>query len=98
MNLYKECTEKSYSFLVIDNTLVSDKSFTFQKESYRKNIKTNNEIDDKIRDKKLQYDINRKAAKIPASGKIDKHEDFTGKEILPPHQKRVIEQAEFILL
>ena len=53
-------------------------------------------IDDKIRDKKLQYDINRKAAKIPASGKIDKHEDFTGKEILPPHQKRVIEQAEFI--
>ena len=53
-------------------------------------------IDDKIRDEKLQYDINRKAAKIPASGKIDKHEDFTGKEILPPHQKRVIEQAEFI--
>ena len=43
MNLYKECTEKPYSFLVIDNTLVSDKSFTFQKESYRKNIKTNNE-------------------------------------------------------
>ena len=44
MNLYKECTEKPYSFLVIDNTLVSDKSlFTFQKESYRKDIKTNNE-------------------------------------------------------
>ena len=53
-------------------------------------------IDDKIRDKKLQYDINRKAAKIPASGKIDKHEDFTGKKILPPHQKRVTKQAEFI--
>ena len=32
--------------------------------------------DDKIRDEKLQYDINREAAKISAlsSGKIDKHE------------------------
>ena len=42
-------------------------------------------IDDKIRDEKLQYDINREAAKIsPLSpGKIDKHEYLTGKEILP---------------
>ena len=33
-------------------------------------------IDDKIRDEKLQYNINRKAAKISAlsSGKIDKYE------------------------
>ena len=32
-------------------------------------------IDDKIRDEKVQNDINREAAKIPASssGKIDKH-------------------------
>ena len=32
-------------------------------------------IDDKIRDEKLQYDINREAAKIPvlSSAKIDKH-------------------------
>ena len=32
-------------------------------------------IDSKIRDKKLQYDINRETAKIPAlsSGKIDKY-------------------------
>ena len=36
-------------------------------------------IDDKIRDEKLQYDINRKAAKISAlsSGKIDKYEHLT---------------------
>ena len=42
-------------------------------------------IDDKIRDAKLQYDIKRKAAKITAlsSGKIDKYEYLTGKEILP---------------
>ena len=33
-------------------------------------------IDDKIRDEKLQYDINKEAAKISAlsSGKIDKHD------------------------
>ena len=33
-------------------------------------------IDNQIRDKKLQYDINRKAEKISAlsSGKIDKYE------------------------
>ena len=41
-------------------------------------------IDDKMRDEKLQYDINREAAKIPAlsSGKIDKYEFLAGEEIL----------------
>ena len=36
-------------------------------------------IDDKIRDKKLQYDINRKEGKISAlsSEKIDKYEYLT---------------------
>ena len=53
--------------------------------------------DDKIRDEKLQYDINREAAKISAlsSGKIDKYEYLTGEEILPSDQRRVIEQAKF---
>ena len=42
-------------------------------------------IEDQIRDEKLQYDINRQAAKISAlwSGKIDKYEYLTGEEILP---------------
>ena len=37
-------------------------------------------IEDQIKDEKLQYDINRKAAKISAfsSGKIDKYEYLTG--------------------
>ena len=50
-------------------------------------------IDEKIRDEKLQYDINREAAKILAlsSGKIDKYEYLTGEEILHPDQRRVIE-------
>ena len=54
-------------------------------------------IDDKIKDEKLQYDINREAAKISAlsSGKIDKYEYVTGEEIIPPHQRREIEQATF---
>ena len=54
-------------------------------------------IDDKIRDEKLQYDINRDAAKISAlsSEKMDKYEYLTGEEIPPPDQRRVIEQAKF---
>ena len=37
-------------------------------------------IEDQSRDEKLQYDVNREAAKISAlsSGKIDKYEYFTG--------------------
>ena len=52
-------------------------------------------IDDKVRDEKLQYDINRGAAKITelSSGKIDKYEYLTGEEILPSNQKQIIEQA-----
>ena len=40
-------------------------------------------IEDQIRDEKLQYNINRKAAKITvlSSGKIDKYEYLTGEEI-----------------
>ena len=46
--------------------------------------------DDQIEDEKLQYDINREAAKKSAlsSGKIDKYEYLTGKEILPSNQKQ----------
>ena len=45
----------------------------------------------------MQYDINREAAKISAlsSGKFDKYEFLTGEEILPPDQRRVIEQVKF---
>ena len=43
-------------------------------------------IDDKIRDEKLEYDINGEAAKMSAlsSGKIDKYEYLIGKDVLPP--------------
>ena len=54
-------------------------------------------IEDKIKDEKIQYDINREAAKISAlsSGKIDKYEYLTGEEILPSNQQRIIEQTKF---
>ena len=55
-------------------------------------------IDDKIRDEKLQYYINREAAKISAllsSRTIEKYEYLTGEEILPPDQRRMIKQAKF---
>ena len=54
-------------------------------------------IDDQIRDEKLQYNINREAAKISAlsSGKIHKYEYLTGEDILPSNQQQIIEQAKF---
>ena len=54
-------------------------------------------IEDQIKNEKLQYDINREAAKISAlsSGKIDKYEYLTGEEILPSNQRQIIEQAKF---
>ena len=54
-------------------------------------------IEDQIEDEKLQYDINREAAKISAlsSGKLDKYEHLTGEEILPSNQQQIIEQAKF---
>ena len=54
-------------------------------------------IYDQIEDEKLQYDINRGAAKVSAlsSGKINKYEYLTDEEILPSNQKQVIEQAKF---
>ena len=40
-------------------------------------------IENEIRDEKLQYDINREAAKISAlsTGKMDKYEYLTGEKI-----------------
>ena len=52
-------------------------------------------MNDKIRDEKLQYDIDRQARKISAlsSGKIDKYEYVASDEILV--QRQIIEQAKF---
>ena len=54
-------------------------------------------IDNKIKDEKLQYDVNREATKILAlsSGKIDKYEYLTADEILPSDQSRTTKLAKF---
>ena len=54
-------------------------------------------INDQIKAEKLQYDINREAAKISAlsSGKLHKYEYLTGEDILPSNQQQIIEQAKF---
>ena len=53
-------------------------------------------IEDQTRNEKLQYDINREAAKIPAlsSDKNDNYEYLTGEEILSSNQQQIIEQAK----
>ena len=53
-------------------------------------------INDQIRDEKIQYDINRVAAKISAlsSGKTRKYEYLTGEDILPYNQQQIIEQEK----
>ena len=53
--------------------------------------------DDKVRDEKQQYDINREAAKISALSfeKIGKYEYLTSEEILPSNQRQKIEKTKF---
>ena len=48
---------------------------------------------DKLRDEKLQYNINREATIISAlsSSKTDKYEYLTGEKILPSNQSQIIE-------
>ena len=64
MNLYKRCAAKSYSFLVINIALSSDNPLRFRKNLAERIEKLVMTIDDKIRDKKLQHDISREAAKM----------------------------------
>ena len=54
-------------------------------------------IDGQIRDEKLQYYINREAAKISAlsSNKFNEYEYLTGEEILPSNQRQMIQQVKF---
>ena len=56
-------------------------------------------IDDRIKDEKLKYDINRKAAQIStlSSSKIDKYEYLIGEEILPSNQKQIINKLSLII-
>ena len=54
-------------------------------------------VDDNIKDEKLQYDIDKEAAKISAlsSARVEKYEYLTVEETLPSNQKQIVEQAKF---
>ena len=90
INIYRKCTVEPCSFLVNDTTLASDNAL----ENYFQNII---KLNDQSRYDKLQYDINREAAKISAlsSGKINKYKYLTGEDILPSNQEQIILQARF---
>ena len=77
------------SFLVNDTTFASNNPLRFRKNLFGIYLE--------IRVEKIQYDINRKAAKISAlsSGKIHKYEYLTGEYILPSNQQQIIEQTKF---
>ena len=79
----KNSIAKQYSYLVIDAILASDNPLSFRTNLSKRILKLIMTIDDKLRDKKMEYDINRKAGKISAlsSGKIDKYEYITVEEI-----------------
>ena len=53
--------------------------------------------DGTIEDGKLQWDINREAAKMPSLqlGKVDKYEYLAGEQILLPDQRIILERAKF---
>ena len=65
--------------MVIDITLASDNSSCFRKDLLERIEKLVMIVDDKIKDEKIQYAINREATEIPTllSGKVDKYECLT---------------------
>ena len=63
MNLYKKCLAKLFLFFAIDTTLASNNFLRFRDNLLERIQKLTMTIDDKIRDVKLQSDIDREAAK-----------------------------------
>ena len=80
---------KTTFFLVINSTLAWDNPSCFRKNNLKIIEKPIMTIDDEIREEKLQYDINREAAKTSAlsSSKMDRYEYVTGEVILPSNQR-----------
>ena len=62
-NLYKKCTAKQYYFLVIDAILASDIALRFRRNLLERILKLIMIIEDKIRNERLQHDIDRQQQK-----------------------------------
>ena len=98
LRIFQKGTAKPYFFPAIDANLALDNPLCCKKNLAEKIWKLVMTIDDKIRDEKLQYDINREPAKKSALlfGKIDTNKYLTVEEILLFDQSRVVELATFI--
>ena len=82
---------KTIFLLVTAASPASDDPSRFRENLLERIQKLIMAIDGKIKDEKLQYDINRETATVSAlsPGKIYKYEYLTGKEILPLNQKKM---------
>ena len=100
MNLYNKRTAKPYSYLAIDATLASGNPLCLRKNLSERTQKLIMTTDDKISDKKLQYDINKKAAKksVLSSQKIDKYEYLTGEEMFLSIQRQINNRTSYVYI
>ena len=82
MKLWKYYTKEPYLFLVNDTTFSSNKPFRFGKNlRISEKIKA---IDNKIKQNKAQYNLDRQIAKIftLSSGNVNEYEFLTDQDIL----------------
>lgn len=77
--------------------MILDNRLCFQKSLLEEVKITVMAIDKKIKNRKLQCDINRAAVKISAlcSGKIDKYKSMKSDEILPSQQHAILTEVKF---
>ena len=78
--------------MTIDTTLPDDNPMRFIKITLTEQVKV---LNDKIKAKKVQYDLDRKAAKISSlsSGELEKYEYLTGEDL--GYKQGVVENANF---
>ena len=95
--LYKIFTVKPYFFLAINTSLASDNSLNLRCNLLERMWKLIIITDDKIRDEKLQFDINREVTNIfpLSSGKINNNEYLTSEKISFSFQNQVKDRAKF---
>ena len=95
--LYKIYIVKPYFFLAINNSLASDNPLNLRYNLLERMWKLIIITDDKIRDEKLQFDINREVTNIfpLSSSKINNSEYLTGEKISFSFQNQVKDLAKF---
>ena len=95
--LYKIYIVKPHFFLAINNSLASDNPLNLRCSLLERMWKLIIITDDKIRDEKLQFDINREVTNIfpLSSGKINNNEYLTSEKISFSFQNQVKDRAKF---